>query len=73
MAEEKRLTIDNVDLDDRQEMDAFDDQMFTIGLKRVRAEGAELRRKGMLDSAGLVILKELPDDMVEGADREFGG
>ena len=69
----KRLTIENVNLDDEQEMDALVDQMFSIGLERVRAEGDELRRKGLLDSEGKVLLKELPADMKEGADRDFGG
>jgi hypothetical protein len=69
----KRLTIENVNLDDEQEMDAFDDQMFTAGLARVRAEGDELRRRGILDSQGNLIVKELPADMQEGADRDFGG
>jgi len=42
-------------------------------LERVRAEGDELRRKGLLDSQGHVLVKELPADMQEGADRDFGG
>jgi len=69
----KRLTIDNVDLDDEREMDAFDDQIITTGLERVRAEGDELRRRGILDSQGNLLVKKLPADMQEGADRDFGG
>lgn len=69
----KRLTIDNVNLDDDDELDAFDDQIITAGLARVKAEGDELRRRGILDSEGHVILKELPADMQPGADRDFGG
>jgi len=69
----KRLTIENVDLDDECEMDALVDQMFTAGLARVKAEGDELRRKGLLDSQGNLLIKELPADMQEGADRDFGG
>jgi hypothetical protein len=69
----KRLTIDNVNLDDDAELDAFDDQVITAGLERVRAEGDELRRRGLLDAQGNVLLKELPADMQEGADRDFGG
>jgi hypothetical protein len=69
----RRLTIENVDLDDEHEMDALVDQMFSVGLERVRAEGDELRRKGILDSDGNLLLKELPSDMKEGADRDFGG
>jgi hypothetical protein len=60
-------------LDDEREMDAFVDQMFAVGLEQVRAEGDELRRKGLLDSEGHVLLEELPADMKEGADRDFGG
>jgi hypothetical protein len=69
----KRLTIESVNLDDDAELDAFDDQVITAGLERVRAEGDELRRRGVLDAQGNVLLKELPADMKEGADRDFGG
>jgi hypothetical protein len=69
----KRHTLDDVNLDDRRELDAFMDQMLTAGLERVRAEGDELRRKGLLDSQGKVLVKELPADMREDADRDFGG
>jgi hypothetical protein len=41
-----------VNLDDEREMDALVDQMFTAGLERVKAEGDELRRKGLLDLQG---------------------
>ncbi len=69
----KRLTIENVDLDDEREMNAFVDQLLDDGMQRVRAEGDELRRKGVLDSEGNLLVKELPADMKEGADRDFGG
>jgi hypothetical protein len=69
----KRLTIENVTLDDEREMDAFVDQVLTAGMERVRAEGDELRRKGLLDSQGNLLVRELPADMQEGADRDFGG
>ena len=69
----KRLTIENVNLDDEREMEALVGQMFTAGLARVKAEGDELRRKGLLDSQGNLLSKELPSDMQEGADRDFGG
>ncbi len=38
-----RLTIENVNLDDEREMDAFDDRAIAAGMERVRAEGDELR------------------------------
>jgi hypothetical protein len=69
----KRLTIENINLDDDAELDAFDDQVITPGLERVRAEGDALRLRGLLDAQGKVLLKELPADMKEGADRDFGG
>ena len=53
----KRLTIENVNLDDDAELDAFDDQVIAAGLERVRAEGDELRRRGILDPQGNVILE----------------
>lgn len=62
-----------MNLDDERELDALDDQMITAGLERVRAEGDELRRRGILDSEGKLLVKDLPADMKEGADRDFGG
>jgi hypothetical protein len=53
----KRLTIENVNLDDERELDAFDDQVLAAGLERVRAEGDELRRRGILDSQGNLRVK----------------
>jgi hypothetical protein len=69
----KRLTIENVNLDDEREMDAFDDQLIEAGLRRIRAEGDELRRKGLLDAQGNVLLDKLPPDMRENSERDFGG
>lgn len=69
----KRLTIESVNLDDERDVDAFDDQVITAGMERVRAEGDELRRKGLLDGHGNLIVKELPADMKEGSERDFGG
>ena len=69
----KRLTIENVNLDDQREMDAFADQVITAGMERVRAESEEMRRRGLLDAEGNLLMKELPADMREGAERDFGG
>lgn len=73
MAITKRLTIDNVNLDDKREIDAFDDQVISAGLDRVRAEGDDLRREGLLDKDGKLLAQDLPADMREGLDRDFGG
>jgi len=69
----KRLTIDNVNLHDPREVDALHQQAISAGKKRVRAEGDELRRRGVLDKDGNLLLKELPADMQESAERDFGG
>jgi hypothetical protein len=61
----KRLTIETVNLDDERELNAFFNQVIDSGIKRVRAEGDELRRKGLLDEHGNVLLNELPPDMRE--------
>jgi len=69
----KRLTIENVNLEDEDEMDAFDDQLMSAGLERVRAEGEELRRRGLMDEHGNLLVKGLPADMQGGSQRDFGG
>jgi hypothetical protein len=69
----KRLSIETVNLDDEKDMDALFDQVIDAGVQRVRAEGDELRRKGLLDVQGNVLLDELPPDMRENSERDFGG
>ena len=68
-----RLTIENVNLDDEREMDAFDGRAIAAGMERVRAEGDELRRRGILDPQGNVLVKELPADMRETSESDFSG
>lgn len=41
--------------------------------ERVKAAAAELERLGIADRDGKRIRKDLPKDMREGADRDFGG
>lgn len=69
----KRLTIENVNLDDEAEMAEFYDQVITAGMERVAADQAELRARGLLDENGNLLLKELPADMLPGSERDFGG
>jgi hypothetical protein len=64
---------DSERVNDEREMNALVDQMFATGLARVKAEGDDLRRKGILDPEANLLVKELPADMKEGADRDFGG
>ncbi len=69
----KRLTIETVNLDDGDEMDEFDNQIITAGLAKVRAESAELIRRGLMDEEGHMLTTELPPDMRPGSERDFGG
>ena len=69
----KPFTIDTVNLDDEREMDEFDRQVIFAGMDRVRTEIADMQRKGLLDAEGKLTLTELPRDMQEGAERDFGG
>ena len=41
--------------------------------ERVKAAAEELERLGIADHDGKRIRKDLPKDMREGADRDFGG
>lgn len=41
--------------------------------ERVKAAAEELERLGIADREGTRTRKDLPADMVEGADRDFGG
>ncbi len=69
----KHLTFDTLDFTKREEVDAFIQEMITVGMRGVRAETAELQAKGILDAEGNVIDRELPPDMREGSECDFGG
>jgi hypothetical protein len=69
----KHLTLESVDFDNRTEVNAFLDEVMDEGMRRVRAEGAELRAMGLMDADGKLLVTELPPDMREGSDRDFGG
>ena len=69
----KHLTLETVDFEDRGEVDTFLGQVMAEGMLRVQAEGAELRAKGLMDANGKLLVTELPPDMREGSERDFGG
>jgi len=50
----------------------FDPYLEAAG-KRAKAAAEELERLGIADSQGRRIRKDLPEDMPEGSDRDFGG
>ena len=69
----KQLRLETVNFDDPKEVDAFLAQVIAEGMKGVRAETAELQAKGLMDAEGNLLTDELPEDMREGSQRDFGG
>jgi hypothetical protein len=69
----KDLTLESVDFGNRAEVHAFLEQVMDEGMRRVAIEGAELRAKGLMDAEGKLLVTELPLDMREGSERDFGG
>lgn len=69
----KHLTLETVDFENRAEVNAFLDRVMDEGMRLVRAEGAELRARGLMDADGKLLVTDLPPDMREGSERDFGG
>ena len=69
----KPLTIENVNFGDSAEVEGFLEQVVAAGMGHVRSGIAELRAKGLMDGEGKLFNTELPSDMREGSDRDFGG
>jgi hypothetical protein len=59
----KHLTLDTVDFNNRGQVNAFLEQVTDEGMRRVRAEGAELRASGLMDAEGKLLVAELPPDV----------
>ncbi|MBM3755633.1 MAG: hypothetical protein FJW38_16805 [Acidobacteria bacterium] len=49
------------------------DPLYADACERARLAGEELERLGITDQFGNRIRTDLPEDMKEGADRDFGG
>ncbi len=69
----KRVTIEDVDVDNQEDLDAFDASILAEGNKRIRAEVDECIRLGIVDAKGNLLKRELPEDMREDAGTDFGG
>jgi hypothetical protein len=50
-----------------------EDPHYPAAVERVKAAVRELQQKGILDDQGRRIRQDLPPDMQEDADRDFGG
>jgi hypothetical protein len=70
---EKLLRIDSIDVDNDQELDALLAQVHAVGDKICHKQVQEAIRLGIIDDKGNLLKKEVPEDMQEGADRDFGG
>ena len=69
----RHLILDNVNFGNSHEVDAFLEQVMNEGMRRVQADGAELQTQGLMDADGKLLVTELPPDMHDGSDRDFGG
>ena len=49
------------------------DPHYPAGVERVKAAVRRLQESGIIDAEGRRIRKDLPPDMREGQDRDFGG
>ncbi len=69
----KRVTIEDVDVDNQDELDAFDASILAEGNKRIHAELEQCVRLGIVDAKGNLLKRKLPEDMREDAGTDFGG
>ncbi len=69
----KRVTIEDVDVDNQEDLDAFDASIFAEGNRRIRVEMDECIRLGIVDAKSKLLKRELPEDMREDAGTDFGG
>jgi hypothetical protein len=50
-----------------------EDPNYPAAVQRVKAAALELQKKGIVDAQGQRVQRDLPSDMQEDADRDFGG
>jgi hypothetical protein len=69
----KPLTINSIDVDNDEELDALMEQVLAEGDKIYEAQYKEALRLGIIDEKGRLLKHELPEDMRENAGTDFGG
>jgi hypothetical protein len=69
----KPLTINSIDVDNDEELDALMAQVLAEGDKIYQAQREEAMRLGIIDEKGSLLKHELPEDMREDAGTDFGG
>jgi len=67
------LRFQDVDVENDADLGAFVDHLLDEGFRRVHAEIAECIRLGILDENGNLLRHDLPEDMREGSEADFGG
>lgn len=69
----KITSIDAIDVDDEQQLDEFMRRVIAEGDKRLHAQIQEAIRLGIIDAQGNLLKADLPEDMREESERDFGG
>jgi hypothetical protein len=72
-SDRKPVNIDAVNVDDEKEFDDFMNKVIAEGDKRLHAQVQEAIRLGIIDEHGNLLKHDLPEDMREDAERDFGG
>jgi hypothetical protein len=67
------LTWENVDLDNTAQVQELEDRLFQEAKEGLHRELRRMQDLGIIDEHGNRLSKELPADMQEGSDRDFGG
>jgi hypothetical protein len=68
----KRLSLDEIDVENDSELDALTAQVLASGKKIAESGRTEMISKGIIDERGTLLKTELPEGMRTDADREFG-
>jgi hypothetical protein len=69
----KPVSTPNGDVDDEQELDELTASVIAEGNKVLHAQIQESIRLGIIDEKGNLLKHDIPEDMREGSDRDFGG
>ncbi len=73
MKPEKPLSIDSIDVENPEELNAFMACVLAEGDKIYQAQREEAFRLGIINEKGHLLKHELPEDMREDAGTDFGG
>jgi hypothetical protein len=69
----KPLSIDSIDVDNDEELDALTAQVLADGNRLYESQFKESVRLGIVDEKGRLLKREIPEDMCENAGTDFGG